>query len=131
MTLVIGALVAVGMVVVVPLGLRLIDNRGGPVAVIAQAWPLAGLAGAASLIVPRMAPATAGAQRRPGLGVRLSPRRYAGQRDRPSSQVHTIVPTRPSWSGSTTSGTSFGEWYPAYGTLPRRAAGMSAFSNDQ
>jgi hypothetical protein len=50
-TPVIGTLVAVGMVVIVPLGLRLIDNGGGPVAVIAQAWPLAGLAGAASLIV--------------------------------------------------------------------------------
>ncbi|HSI93186.1 MAG TPA: hypothetical protein VK925_06765 [Jiangellaceae bacterium] len=42
-----------------PLGLRLIDNRCAPVAVIAQAWPLAGLAGAASLIVGRGALAQA------------------------------------------------------------------------
>lgn len=53
MTVVIGSLVALGMLVVVPLGLRLIDTGGGPVAVIAQAWPLAGLAGTASLIVGR------------------------------------------------------------------------------
>jgi hypothetical protein len=49
----IGTLVALGMLVVVPLGLRLIDTRGGPVAVIAQAWPLAALAGTASLIIGR------------------------------------------------------------------------------
>ncbi|HEU4542078.1 MAG TPA: YndJ family protein [Jiangellaceae bacterium] len=53
MTAVIGTLVALGMLVVVPLGLRLIDTAGGPVAVIAQAWPLAGLAGTGSLIVSR------------------------------------------------------------------------------
>jgi hypothetical protein len=49
----IGTLVALGMLVLVPLGLRLIDTGGGPVAVIAQAWPLAGVAGIASLIVGR------------------------------------------------------------------------------
>lgn len=49
----IGTLVALGMLVLVPLGLRLIDTGGGPVAVIAQAWPLAGVAGCASLIVGR------------------------------------------------------------------------------
>ncbi|HEX6328987.1 MAG TPA: YndJ family protein [Jiangellaceae bacterium] len=49
----IGTLVALGMLVLVPLGLRLIDTGGGPVAVIAQAWPLAGVAGSASLIVGR------------------------------------------------------------------------------
>lgn len=53
MTLVIGALVALGMVVIVPLGLRLLDTRGGPVGMIAQAWPLAGLAGVTSMIVDR------------------------------------------------------------------------------
>lgn len=49
----IGTLVALGMLVLVPLGLRLIDTGGGPVGVISQAWPLAGLAGTASLIVGR------------------------------------------------------------------------------
>ncbi|HEX6231776.1 MAG TPA: YndJ family protein [Jiangellaceae bacterium] len=49
----IGMLVALGMLVLVPLGLRLIDNAGGPVGVIAQAWPLAALAGIGSLIVGR------------------------------------------------------------------------------
>jgi hypothetical protein len=49
----IGTLVALGMLVVVPLGLRLIDTAGGPVGVIAQAWPLAALAGIGSLIVGR------------------------------------------------------------------------------
>jgi hypothetical protein len=49
----IGTLVGLGMLVLVPLGLRLIDTGGGPVAVIAQAWPLAGVAGCASLIVGR------------------------------------------------------------------------------
>lgn len=53
MTVVIGTLAALGMLVLVPLGLRLIDTGGGPVGVISQAWPLAGLAGTASLIVGR------------------------------------------------------------------------------
>ena len=53
----IGMLVALGMLVLVPLGLRLIDTAGGPVGVIAQAWPLAALAGIASLIVGRGEPA--------------------------------------------------------------------------
>ena len=53
MTVAIGTLVALGMLVLVPLGLRLIDTGGGPVAVIAQAWPLAAVAGIASLIVGR------------------------------------------------------------------------------
>lgn len=57
MTPAIGVLVALGMIVIVPLGLRLLDTRGGPVGVIAQAWPLAGLAGATSLIVNRGATA--------------------------------------------------------------------------
>lgn len=52
-TVVIGTLVALGMLVLVPLGLRLIDTGGGPVGMISQAWPLAGLAGTASLIVGR------------------------------------------------------------------------------
>lgn len=53
MTPVIGVLVALGMIVIVPLGLRLVDTRGGPVGMIAQAWPMAGLAGVASMIVDR------------------------------------------------------------------------------
>jgi YndJ-like protein len=56
-TPVIGALVALGMVVVVPSGLRLLDTRGGPVGMISQAWPLAGLAGVTSMIVGRGATA--------------------------------------------------------------------------
>lgn len=53
MTVAIGTFVALGMLVLVPLGLRLIDTGGGPVAVIAQAWPLAALAGSAALVLDR------------------------------------------------------------------------------
>jgi len=46
-------IVAVGMVVVVPLGLRLMDDDRGRLGPISQVWPLAGVAGAVSLLLDR------------------------------------------------------------------------------
>lgn len=71
MTPIIGALVALGMVVIVPLGLRLLGGSG-PVGMIAQAWPLAGLAGVASMIVDRGATAVALAAAYAGVTVALA-----------------------------------------------------------
>ena len=50
-----------------------------------------------------------------------------------SERIHahrTAPRPRRAARGSTTDGTSRAEWYAAYGTLPRRTAGMPAASND-
>lgn len=53
-TWLVGALCAVGMVVVVPLGLRLLGGRGDPlVAAWARVWPVAGAVGVVSMLLPR------------------------------------------------------------------------------
>lgn len=53
-TWLIGGLCALGMVVVVPLGLRLLGGRGDPlVAAWARVWPVAGAVGALSMLLPR------------------------------------------------------------------------------
>lgn len=53
-TWLIGVLCAVGMVVVVPLGLRLLGGREDPlVAAWARVWPVAGAVGALSMLLPR------------------------------------------------------------------------------
>ena len=57
MTGVVAVVVSLGMVVVVPLGLRLLPVPGAGTT--ARWWPLAGLAGAVSLWLPRGGPATA------------------------------------------------------------------------
>jgi len=50
----VGALCAVGMVVVVPLGLRLLGERDDPlVAAWARIWPVAGVIGVLSMLLPR------------------------------------------------------------------------------
>ncbi|HEY9408035.1 MAG TPA: YndJ family protein [Jiangellaceae bacterium] len=59
MTPLVGLMVAVGMLVVVPLGLRLIDDDHGRLGPIGQVWPVAGGVGAASLLLPRGGLATA------------------------------------------------------------------------
>ena len=54
MTWLVGALCAVGMVVVVPLGLRLLGERDDPlVAAWARVWPVAGAVGVVSMVLPR------------------------------------------------------------------------------
>lgn len=54
MTWLVGALCAVGMVVVVPLGLRLLGERDDPlVAAWARVWPVAGAVGVVSMLLPR------------------------------------------------------------------------------
>ncbi len=54
MTWLVGALCAVGMVVVVPLGLRLLGEREDPlVAAWARVWPVAGAVGVVSMLLPR------------------------------------------------------------------------------
>lgn len=55
----IGAVVAVGMMLVVPLGLRLIDDDRRRLSPISQAWPIAGAVGAVSLLLDRGAFAVA------------------------------------------------------------------------
>src|SRR5689334_21580339 len=46
------------------------------------------------------------------------------------SQAQTTAAERGNCRRSTTDGTSRAEWYAAYGTLPKRAAGMPTASND-
>ncbi len=54
MTAIIGALSALGMIVVVPLGLRLMGEDEDPlVSAWARVWPVAGAVGAISLLLPR------------------------------------------------------------------------------
>lgn len=54
MTAIIGALSALGMIVVVPLGLRLMSDDGDQlVRAWARVWPVAGAVGAISLLLPR------------------------------------------------------------------------------
>src|SRR6478672_449369 len=59
----------------------------------------------------------------------VHPRRVGGHR---SDRIHAqrTAPERASCPRSTTVGTSVAEWYAAYGTLPRRTAGMPTLSND-
>lgn len=59
MTPLVGLVVAVGMLVVVPLGLRLIDDDQRRLSPIGQVWAFAGGVGAASLLLPRGGLATA------------------------------------------------------------------------
>lgn len=53
MTALLGVLVAIGMIAVVPVGLRLLDGAGGRLGAIGQVWPVAGLAAAVGLMLPR------------------------------------------------------------------------------
>ncbi|NED95721.1 YndJ family transporter [Phytoactinopolyspora alkaliphila] len=53
MTVLVGFVVALGMVVVVPLGLRLMDDEHRRLGPITQIWPVAGLLGAVSLLLER------------------------------------------------------------------------------
>lgn len=52
MTALIGVLVAIGMVVVVPIGLRLMNDPDKRLETIGQVWPAAGLAAAFSMLLP-------------------------------------------------------------------------------
>ncbi|MFJ8648721.1 YndJ family protein [Streptomyces sp. NPDC093546] len=60
MSVLVGLIVALGMLVIVPVGLRLIDPEdGGGTAAVRTVWPLFALPGAASLWLPRGIAATA------------------------------------------------------------------------
>lgn len=56
MTVLVGWILALGMVVVVPLGLRLLDDDERRLAPIGQVWPIAGLLGGLSLLLERGEP---------------------------------------------------------------------------
>ncbi|TDE01609.1 YndJ family protein [Jiangella asiatica] len=53
MTVLVGAIVALGMVVIVPLGLRLLDDDERRLGPVGQVWPLAGALGTLSLLLDR------------------------------------------------------------------------------
>ncbi|WP_166345284.1 YndJ family protein [Phytoactinopolyspora limicola] len=59
MTVLVGTIVALGMIVIVPLGLRLIDDEQRRLHPLIQIWPMAGVLGAVSLVLDRGALAAA------------------------------------------------------------------------